>query len=462
MTVADTFEVLGILVASAPALLLVVLGGTMLLGRKLSERATALWTEVLIVIGLVCAIAVLAMMLLTGIREVPVEVGNLVEIRDEHFHFHLKFVFDRLSVPFVILTFVLVGTIGAFANRYLHRDQGYGRFFLLYAIFLLGMVVASLAGTIETLFLGWELVGLSSALLIAYFHNRPSPVVNGFRVWSIYRFADAAFLIAAVALHQMDGAGDFDAMLGKGTWPDAKPVLNEAQSLTIGLMLLIAAAGKSGLIPFSGWLPRAMEGPTPSSAVFYGALSVHLGTYLLLRVSPLLEQSLVLSVIVVALGLATAVFASLASRVQSDIKSSLAFASLTQVGIITAEIGLGLRYLPLIHMIGHACLRALQLLRAPSLIRDYQMLENAIGQRLEHHRPLDTVILPGNGRTALYRLAFLRGNFDNEIDRWIINPFLATFRWCDGMERRWTNFLAGKPSRESDNLPLRTGAEEIS
>ena len=118
---------------------------------------------------------------------------------------------------------------------------------------------------------------------------------------------------------------------------------------------LVAAAGKSALVPFSGWLPRAMEGPTPSSAIFYGALSVHLGAFLLLRVSPILEQSLLLSGAVVVIGLASAVFGAVVARVQTDIKSALAFASLTQVGIIVAEIGFGFRYIALIHIIGHAC-----------------------------------------------------------------------------------------------------------
>ncbi len=117
-----------------------------------------------------------------------------------------------------------------------------------------------------------------------------------------------------------------------------------------------------------------MEGPTPSSAIFYGALSVHLGAFLLLRVSPILEQSLLLSAAVVVIGLVSAIFAALAARVQTDIKSALAFASLTQVGIIVAEIGLGLRYIALIHIIGHACLRTLQLLRAPTLLHDYHTL----------------------------------------------------------------------------------------
>src|SRR4029450_8621547 len=115
------------------------------------------------------------------------------------------FVFDRLSVPLVILSFVLSGTIGAFATKYMHREQGYNRFFVLYALFVLGMVVTALAGTIETLFAGWELVGLSSALLVAFFQGRPGPGGNGLWVWVIYRVADAALLLAAVALHHLRG-----------------------------------------------------------------------------------------------------------------------------------------------------------------------------------------------------------------------------------------------------------------
>src|SRR5207249_4776122 len=107
-----------------------------------------------------------------------------------HFHFSVKFVFDRLSVPFAILSFLLAGTIGAFASRYMHREGGYNRFFTLYSLFVLGMVVTSLADTIETLFAGWELVGLSSALLVAYYQERRAPPRNGLWVWVIYRVSD--------------------------------------------------------------------------------------------------------------------------------------------------------------------------------------------------------------------------------------------------------------------------------
>lgn len=442
---------LGVCVIASPALLLGVLGLAALSGRPLSERAIARWTAGLVMVGLVSAVGVVALMLATGVRHVPIQFGNWVVIPEEHFHYRLKFVFDRLSVPFAILSFVLVGTIGAFANQYLHREAGYRRFFLLYSLFLLGMITASLAGTIETLFIGWELVGLSSALLVAYFHERPAPVRNGLRVWSVYRIADAAFLIAAVTLHHFTGAGDFAGLMGEGPWPEGEAALSSNQALFVGLLLLIAAAGKSALIPFCGWLPRAMEGPTPSSAVFYGALSVHLGAFLLLRVSPILDASFWLSTAVVVLGLSTALLASLSARVQTDVKSALAFASLTQVGLITAEIGFGLRYLALVHIIGHACLRTLQLLRAPSLLHDYHNLENAIGGHLPQISAGVTDRLPERFRVALYRMSLERWGLDAALDGYVVRPFLRFFCWCDGLEQGWTNLLTNGHRKPADD-----------
>jgi NAD(P)H-quinone oxidoreductase subunit 5 len=445
MSAAQLSTFLGLTAVGAPALLLAAVGLTALVSRPLGERLTVRLTQIAVSVGLLAAVGVLAVMLTTGSRNVVIDLGNWVALDQQHFHLHVKFIFDRLSVPFAILCFVLIGTIGAFAKHYLHREAGFQRFFLLYAVFLFGMVVASVAGTIETLFFGWELVGLSSALLVAYFHERTGPVVNGQRVWSIYRIADAAFLIAAVTLHHHTGEGDFGVLMGSGPWPEGLAALTSGEALLIGLLLLGAAAGKSALIPFSGWLPRAMEGPTPSSAVFYGALSVHLGVFLLLRVSPILDLSLALSICVVSLGLATAVFAAIAARVQSDVKSSLAFASLTQVGIITAEIGLGFRYIALVHIIGHACLRTLQLVRSPSLLQDYRALENAIGGHLSLEADPLLRRLPDTWRERLYRFGLERGYFDAFINAWIIGPFVGFFQWCNRQELRWTDALSGTP-----------------
>jgi NAD(P)H-quinone oxidoreductase subunit 5 len=121
----------------------------------------------------------------------------------------------------------------------------------------------------------------------------------------------------------------------------------------------------------------------------------------------------------------------------------MAYASLTQVGIIVVEIGCGLRYIALIHMIGHALMRTLQLLRAPSLLKDYHALENAIGENLPRRTNLWDQSVPEQERGWLYRFCLERGFLDSMLDKCVIRPFLLVFGWCGRMEKRWTQFLAG-------------------
>ncbi|MBO0698898.1 MAG: hypothetical protein J2P46_10925 [Zavarzinella sp.] len=443
---------LGLVVIAAPFALLAVLAITSLVEVRLSERAVGLTCEVATTTGLLASAAVLGFMLWSGERRVLVDLGEWVSISG--YDFSVRLVFDRLSVPFALLTFVLCGVVGVFSSRYMHRERGYHRFFVLYALFVAGMTLAALAETIEALFTGWEMVGLSSALLVAFFHERSAPPRNGLRVWIVYRVSDAALLVAAVVLHHLAGSGDFGRMFGVRPWPDHEATVTEGQALVVGLLLLVAAAGKSALVPFSGWLPRAMEGPTPTSAVFYGALSVHLGAYLLLRASPLLGASPVLAAVVLTLGLVTALYAYLAGTVQTDIKSALSYASLAQVGLIVAEIGVGWRYVPLVHLLGHAFLRTMQFIRAPSLLHDYHTLENAIGSHLPRSGGPVARFLPPGARLWLYRFALERGYLDAVLTTYVVGPFVRILRFCDRLEGRWTDLLsrrargAGRPAPE--------------
>lgn len=402
--------VCGLIVVGAPFLLLCTLGIPTVLGRPLEERAITISIAIGVTSGLVAALCILTGMLATGVRHVAFTPGTWVAL--PHYHFSVKFVFDRLSVPLLILSFVLCGVVSGFSSRYLHRERGFNRFHVLFATFVLGMVVTSLAGTIETLMVGWELVGVSSALLVAFHLERAAPVRNGLQVWTVYRISDAALLIAAVAMHHMVGEGDLDGFLQSASWPQGASNLSSQQALLVGLLILLAAAGKSALVPFSGWLPRAMEGPTPSSAVFYGALSVHLGAFLLLRLGPLIDSSLALQIIIMALGLTTALFAAIVGRVQTDIKSILCFASLTQVGLIVAEIGWGFRYIALLHILGNGCLRMLQFVRAPSLLLDHNLIVNAIGSDVLRSKFSWERRLPEWLQTRLYHLGLERGYLD--------------------------------------------------
>jgi len=207
----------------------------------------------------------------------------------------------------------------------------------------------------------------------------------------------------------------------------------------------VAVAGKSALLPFSGWLPRAMEGPTPSSAVYYGSLSIHAGCFLLLRSAPLLERVVAARMLAGALGAATAIFAGMTTRVQSDVKSALAYASLTQVGIIVVEIALGWDTIAFVHLCGHACFRLLQFLSAPNVLHDLHGMENALGDRPRRAGGVVERIAPEQVRRRLFLIALERGFLDSILDRVVVAPFVRAVQrltrldvWlCDAVMPAW-------------------------
>jgi NAD(P)H-quinone oxidoreductase subunit 5 len=295
----------------------------------------------------------------------------------------------------------------------------------------------ALAGSIEVLFVGWELIGLSSALLVGFFHERAAPVQNALRVFAVYRLGDAAMLAAAVLLHHWAGSGSLVHFFSVESY--AEPALGSGQTLTIAALLIVAVAAKSALWPLSGWLPRAMEGPTPSSAVYYGALSIHAGCFLLLRAEPLIRASRVATVLVALAGLSTAVSGALTARVQTDVKSAISYAALTQVGIIVVEIALGLETLAFLHIIGHVCFRLLQFLSAPNVLHDLHELDN----RLEGHLPRAHEQKTGDRRRLLYFLALERGFADSLLDRFVVRPFSWVVLALDRFDR-WLVGSAGR------------------
>jgi NAD(P)H-quinone oxidoreductase subunit 5 len=337
----------------------------------------------------------------------------------------IEFVVDRISLAFAALTTIIVGVVSAFSNRYLHRESGYNRYFVLLAMFVTGMLLVALAGNVTVLFIGWELVGLSSALLVAFFHERPAAVSNAFRVISVYRISDAAMLSAAVLLHHVAGTNSLVLLFGRA---GATIGVTASNATLIAVLLIVAVACKSALLPFSGWLPRAMEGPTPSSAVYYGSLSIHAGCFLLLRAAPLLEQTPAARVLAGVLGATTALFAAVTTRVQSDVKSSLAYASLTQVGLIVFEIAIGWYTIAFVHLAGHACFRLLQFLSAPNVLHDLHALEEAIGDHTTRPGSEFALVKSDRARQRLFLLALERGFLDSLLDRVVVEPFTRLAR----------------------------------
>lgn len=424
----------------SPAALFALLGGASLVNRPLPER----WTGSLAAGAMAIACGALTVALvLYGAKDTGAQLVSYGDWSASHGGgIAIEFLVDRLSLGFAALSAAIAGVVSAFSNRYLHREPGYNRYFVLLAMFVTGMLLVALAGNVTVLFIGWELVGLSSALLVAFFHERPAAVSNALRVFSVYRISDAAMLSAAVLLRHVAGTDSLSLLFGARVASTA--ALTDGEATIIAILLIIAVAGKSALLPFSSWLPRAMEGPTPSSAVYYGSLSIHAGCFLLLRSAPLLEHAVAARVLAGAAGATTAIFAAVATRVQSDVKSSLAYAALTQVGLIVVEIALGWYTIAFVHLVGHACFRLLQFLSAPNVLHDLHGMEDAIGDRPASSGGFEA-LTPDTLRRRLYLVALERGFLDSILDRVVVEPFTRVARlltrldgWlCGAVIRTW-------------------------
>jgi NAD(P)H-quinone oxidoreductase subunit 5 len=404
-------------VVLAPGVVFIALALSWLLGWVPGERLIARITGVtfsVCALGLACLLWTLGD---TGSTAVVATFGNWFATHD--YRFPLVLMADHLSLAFLSMTVVLSGLIGQFSATYLHREPGFFRFFVLLHLFAFGSLLAFAAGSFDLLAGGWEIVGITSVLLISFFQRRPAPVENGLRVFAVYRACDIGLLVSVFAMHHWAGTAMFS---------DGLPLLAGNQGLIVCLLLLLAASGKAAQVPFSGWLPRAMEGPTPSSAIFYGAISIHAGAYLLLRVQPMLAQSELASALVILIGVATAIHGTIVGRASADAKTSLAYASLTQVGVTFVEIGIGWTSVAVVHILGHATVRTMQFLRASSMLHDYHQMHSAIGGEMAPAGTQLEDLLPARVRLWLYRWAFDRGHLDTILDRWLVQPLLDLSR----------------------------------
>ncbi|GDX97535.1 oxidoreductase [Planctomycetia bacterium] len=437
----DIDSALVVLQLAAPAAAVVGVGLPALVGRPLPEAVVRRFVDACFAVGFVAGVATLVTLAARGFAPAVVHVGTWFAVG--HHEATVNLVADALSVPYVCFSTGLCWLVNRFAGKYMHREPGFVRFFVLLAVFGTGMNLMVLADSIDVLFAGWECVGLSSTLLIGFFVERTNAIRAALRAYVTYRVCDVGLLAASVVIHRAVGSGDFDRLFTPG-WPQAASLVPAGTATIVSLLVVFAAMGKAAQVPFSGWLPRAMEGPTPSSAIFYGALSIHAGAYVLLRCGPLLDESPLARTCLVVIGLASALHAGLVGRVQTDLKSMLAYASMTQASLILVEIGLGWRVVPLVHVVGHAVLRSLQILRSPSALHDRHELEAALGGHVQFGgwSPLD--LLPVRARAAAYRIALERGYEEMVVDRLVIGPLRRLLERAAAAETRWTAWLAGE------------------
>lgn len=419
------------LLIATPGVLFLALSVVWLLGGCVTERAMARITKSAYAVLVLLVILTGWRMRVEGLHSVRVMLGDWFTVG--HYGYPLSLLIDRLSLPMVGLTVVLAGIVGFFSVRYLHRDPGFHRFFLLMHLFTFGALLVFTADSLDLLIVGWETVAITSVLLVGFFQYRPEPVRNALWVFASYRVADLFMLLAIFLAHHWFGTTSWEGMFS-GEWPGGQSMMQGTKGTVIAVLLVIAAGGKSSQGPFWGWLPRAMEGPTPSSAVFYGAISIHTGAYLLLRVAPLIHQSWIATGLIIITGLATAFLGTLVHRTCADAKTSLAYAAQTQIGLIFVEIGFGWTTFAVIHLVSHAMLRTLQFLRTPSMLRDYHRVHAAAGGKVSPTGSHYESLLPPAVQLWLYRLALGRGFYDAIVERWIVAPVQAVARWLAVLE----------------------------
>jgi len=357
-----------------------------------------------------------------------INVRELVLYRTEGYEFLIDFYLDRTAMAFLFTGSLVTFLVVRYSKYYLHLEQGFKRFFLTMLFFFFGFNLTVLAGNFETLFAGWEVLGLSSFLLIAFYRERYLPVRNAVKVFSIYRIGDVGVLLAMWASHHLWHENITFFKLQDQAMVAQMLHQHESSFLFISICLLVAAAAKSAQLPFSSWLPRAMEGPTTSSAIFYGSLSVHFGVFLLLRTYPFWQQETVFRVLVAGLGVATALVALSVARVQSSIKTQIAYASIAQIGIMFVEVALGWTGLALIHFAGNAFLRTYQLLVSPGVV-SYQIREQ-VYESLQRRRSVED-LFPRKWVQTFYVLALREWYLDAFMNRVIFTPLKRLGRRLD-------------------------------
>ncbi|MGH8874661.1 MAG: NADH-quinone oxidoreductase subunit L, partial [Acidimicrobiia bacterium] len=265
-----------------------------------------------------------------------------------------------------LMTLVVTGVgvlIHVYSVGYMGGDPRYARFFTYLNLFAASMLTLVLAGNFAVLFLGWELVGLCSYLLVSFWFTRTSAAAAGKKAFLVNRVGDIGFMVALMMIFTSFGTLSYAGVLDA-----AREVLSEGLATAICLLLLVGAAGKSAQLPLYVWLPDAMEGPTPVSALIHAATMVTAGVYLVARAAPLFELSPAASLVVAVVGALTALFAATIAVAQRDIKRVLAYSTISQLGYMFLAVGATAYVAGTFHLMTHAFFKALLFLGAGAVI----------------------------------------------------------------------------------------------
>jgi NADH-quinone oxidoreductase subunit L len=315
---------------------------------------------------------------------------------------------DGLTAVMLVVVTLVSFLVHVFSVAYMHGDPKYRKFFAWLQMFSVSMLILVVAGNLLHLFIGWELVGLCSYKLIGHWSERPDPANAARKAFITTRIGDLGMVAALMIVYSAVGSFEFDAIFAAA----GKAPLSGAAQTWAGLGLFLAAMGKSAQLPLHVWLPDAMEGPTPVSALIHAATMVAAGVYLVGRTYPLFTPDAL--VVVAAVGATTAFMAGLIALAQDDIKKVLAYSTVSQLGYMFLGLGSGAWHAALFHLTTHAFFKALMFLGSGSVIHGChheQDMRNMGG--LARRMPITTVTF-AIGVAAIAGVPFLSGFYSKD------------------------------------------------
>ena len=356
------------------------------LGRRLGKAAG--WLAA----GLVAAAFVVAVAALFDLLSLPADQRvHVVDAFDwisvGSFSVNVAFRADPLSMTMTLVVTGVGALIHVYAIGYMEHDPRFGTFFAYMNLFVFFMLMLVLADNYLLLYLGWEGVGLCSYLLIGFWFERPTASSAAKKAFVTTRIGDAAMLLGIILIWVNLGSLNFDAVFGK-----AAGGLTQGAATAISLLLLAGAIGKSAQLPLHVWLPDAMEGPTPVSALIHAATMVTAGVYLVVRSHVLFELSGTALTVVLVVGLVSALYAALASIGQFDLKRALAYSTMSQIGFMFFAAGMRFYTGAMLLLVCHAFYKALLFLTSGNVLHglhDEQDMRRMGGLRGD--MPLSTV-----------------------------------------------------------------------
>ena len=277
----------------------------------------------------------------------------------------VRFGLDPLSAVMILIVTGVGFLIHVYSTGYMGHEKAYGRYFAYLNLFTFAMLVLVMADNFLVMFFGWEGVGLCSYLLIGFWYHKPSAAAAGKKAFVVNRIGDWGFIIGMLLIFVHFGTLDFGRVFTEA--PD-RLAFGSAIATAIALFLFVGATGKSAQIPLYVWLPDAMEGPTPVSALIHAATMVTAGVYMIARCHVLYALAPTALIVVAIIGAATALFAATIGLVQKDIKRVLAYSTVSQLGYMFLAMGVGAYVSGIFHLMTHAFFKALLFLGAGSVI----------------------------------------------------------------------------------------------